>query len=324
MSSDIVSVAMKNKPTDVVFEICQSMLRNSPEYSYKRLNPALRSTLDNCIEADLPFAADTFRRIFDELRGSWWFGDGNGSHKGEGFYTLACSVGHASAQQSFEAFAERPACLWEENSKSPFRLHVGARFTWKGRFVTVTSMRQNSLVACTYHDNRAIKERFIIPYTEIAELRKTAKARVRAIIKQIEEPACDLEAIKKAVNGGHFRHFELEEINAAVAKRAEKLKSAEKVSAWRSGENGAWLGTDEILLRVNGDRVECSNGNSIKKKTAQAVLPVILASRSKKAALNLQIDSYKVESIKRDGVQVGCTLVPWAEIDYLARELKVA
>lgn len=368
MSSDIVSAVMKTKmkSNDVVFDICERMLNHSPERSYKRLNPALRSTLGNCIEADLPFLPDTFRRIFSELRGSWWFGDGAGSHKGEHFYTMACGMNHASAQQSFESFAERPACLWEEQVKTPVRLHVGARFTWKGQFVTVTSMRKDSLVACTYHgckspvkglstgavfyqdgywtilssdkskaehvlrvaevtktNNAVVKGRYTILYNEIAKLRKTAKARVRTIVKQIEDPACDLNWIKKEVNAEHFRHFELEEINAAVVKRSEKQASKEKVSAWRAGENGAWLGIEEIILRVKNERVECSNGNSIKKETAIAVLPVILLNRKKRTSLNLPIDSYAIEAVVTDGVKVGCTLVPWSEIEYLARELKI-
>lgn len=93
---------------DIVFTICQSMLSESPEASYKRLNPALRSTLHNCIEADLPFQPETFRRIYNELRGHWWYGDGAGSHIGEGFYSAACNLNHASAIKSFEQFAITP------------------------------------------------------------------------------------------------------------------------------------------------------------------------------------------------------------------------
>ena len=94
---------------DHVFTILETLLRNSPERSYKRLNPALCSTLHDCIEADLPFLPDTFKRIYYELRGGCWFGDGAGSHHGEDFYTRAVSVNHASACISFENFAERPA-----------------------------------------------------------------------------------------------------------------------------------------------------------------------------------------------------------------------
>lgn len=312
---------------DAVYDICERMLRHSPERSYKRLNPALRSTLSNCIEADLPFHANTFQRIYDDLRGGWWFGDGVGSHIGEHFYTLACQVNHSSAQQSFEAFAERPACLWEEDAKTPFRLHVGSEFTWKGHRVTVTSMRRDDLVACSYipGGSRVVDRRFTISYAEIATLRRTAKARVKAIINQI--PTCadveKLNALRQAVNVEHFRHFELEEINAAFTKQAKVFPSADKVEAWRTGATGAWLGTDEILLRVNGARVECSNGNSIKKATATAILPILLKHRKKTAALNLPLEGFQVGRVSPSGVQVGCTLVPWPEIDRIADTLGV-
>jgi hypothetical protein len=141
---------MKKQHNDPVFDILQAMLANSPEASYSRLNPALRSCLGNCISADLPFQPDTFSKIYRQLRGSRWFGDGAGSCVGEHYYTHAVECNHAAAYQSFENFAERPGVLWEEDGIEPKRLHVGSRFTWKGEFLTVTSMRADSLVACSY------------------------------------------------------------------------------------------------------------------------------------------------------------------------------
>ncbi len=140
------------KSTDIVFNTLQQLFENCPRNSYGRLNGALYSTLRACIAADLPFQRDTFERIYRQLRGHYWFGDGAGSHAGEGFYNLAIACNHASAIQSFEAFANRPGVLWEENDNTPERLHVGKQFTWQGYYVTVTSMRADSLVACTYKD----------------------------------------------------------------------------------------------------------------------------------------------------------------------------
>lgn len=176
---------------DIVFDICQRMLANSSERSYKRLNPALRGTLANCIAADLPFQPTTFRKIYNELRGGWFFGDGAGSHIGEGFYNLACEHNHASAQQSFEKFAGRPACLWEENAKPPLRLHVGAQFTWQGYYVTVTSMRKDDLVACTYKDSsptiRGLKVGAVICYDPeyITEVFATTKTWATYAMRQL-------------------------------------------------------------------------------------------------------------------------------------------
>lgn len=140
------------KSNDIVFNILQQMLVNSPKASYVRLNGALAQTLNACITADLPFERDTFQRIYKELRGGWWFGDSGGSAHGERFYDTAIECNHADAIQSFEQYAERPGVLWEEDANAPVRLHVGARFTWKGYYVTITSMRTDSLVACTYKD----------------------------------------------------------------------------------------------------------------------------------------------------------------------------
>lgn len=273
--------------TDEVFNILKSMLQASPEASYKRLNPALRCTLSNCISADLPFRPDTFRRIYNELRGGWWFGDGAGSHVGEHFYSQACSLNHASAVNSFEHFAERPGVLWEEDVKTPERLHVGRRFSWKGCFVEVTSMRKESLVACTYKDSRdsieglkvgalvsysnphvitsakregkamllravkapatygqrTVARRFTISYEEITTFRRTKKGRLKAVLETIAicDPK-DAEKLSKQIAVEHFRHFQLEEVNAAFAKRKDWLADEERINAWRGGVNGAWLG----------------------------------------------------------------------------------
>lgn len=352
---------------DIVFDICAQMLNHSPEASYKRLNPSLRSTLENCITADLPFKPDTFRRIYCELRGSWWFGDGSGSHIGEGFYSTACSVNHSSAQQSFEHFAERPGVLWEENAATPSRLHVGSQFTWHGRYLTVTSMRNDSLVACSYKDyrqevrgikagatigydpvwlitstkrdgaatmlrvvkvgksynERGIDKRFIIRYAEIVDLRRSAKARVKSMLEKIAacDPKKDADKLSKEINSEHFRHFEFEEIRAGFQRRKEWIANEGKIEAWRKGENGAWLDVKQVLVRVNGDRVECSNGNHISRSAAVAVLPVLMAQRSKTTSLKLPLDSYQIDRVSNAGVKIGCTLIPWPEIDRIVPQL---
>jgi hypothetical protein len=362
---------MKKKPkSDIVFNILQQMLANSPERSYKRLNPSLRSTLDNCIEADLPFQPDTFSRIYSEMRGHWWFGDGAGSAAGEHYYATACHCNHASAQQSFEQYAGRPGVLWEEDIGTPSRLHVGSEFTWRSEHLTVTSMRSDSLVACSYKggrdsvhglkpgaviheagyhlitavkkegkstlltvvqtpagfDSREIKRRVTIKYADIIEFRRTAKARVKAVLEKIAkcEPSSDAIALSKEINAEHFRHFELEEINRAFSKRKGLIAQKEKIIEWRAGGYGAWLGSDSILLRLRNGYVECSNGNAVDADAAKVVLPVLLQHRNTSARLNIPLDGHIVSSVDKSGVQIGCTLIPWEEIDRIAPMLKAA
>ena len=383
----------------VVFTICQQMLTHSPEASYQRLNPALRDTLANCISAALPFQPDTFKRIYNELRGAWWFGDGAGSAAGEHYYSHAVGCNHALAYQSFENFAGRPGVLWEEDANIPKRLHVGSRFTWKGHYVTVTSLRSDSLIACTYKDARArvsgikvgatisdysarenkhyvitaskrdgtatvlrvvpaearhgdslVARRFTIGYEEIAEFRRSEKARVKEILVLISKcnPQKDQAKLSKRISGEHFRHFQLEIIRGAftarikalaaeaakVKEEAEKRRREEErrewlankpaqIEKWRNGANGAWLAVEETLLRVKGDQVECSNGNAVSAGAARSVLPVLLDQRSLRTAtnLNLPLDGHTVTHIGPEGVQIGCTLIPWSEIDYVATKL---
>ena len=363
------------KESDIVFNILHQMLANSPKASYVRLNGALRSTLGECIAADLPFQRDTFTRVYYELRGGYWFGDSGGSPvQGEHFYEQACACNHSSAQQSFEAFSERPAVLWEEDSKTPVRLHVGSRFHWQGYFVDVTSMRNESLVACTYKDetdavhgikvgaiishnpawvitaskqdgaaialrvrpsrkdegSRSVDKRFIIPYSEIETFRRTAKKRVAAIVAKIEsndpekDGPIDGTALSKEISSEHFRHWELEIINAAFVKRKKWVANRERIEAWRQGANGAWLDIQQILVRVKDDLVECSNGNSVSRSAAERALPILLDNRKKRGPLDLPLGGHRVQSIGANGVKIGCTVVPWAEIDLIAPKLQGA
>jgi len=353
------------KENDIVFDILNQMLSASPEASYKRLDPALRSTLSNCIAADLPFRQDTFSRIYNKLRGDWWFGDGGGSHIGEHFYTQACEFNHASAYQSFEAFAGRPGVLWEEDIATPCRLYVGSRFTWKGYYVTVTSMRADSLVACTYKTapdadqgitvgskvgaydkpyvvtsasregsettilhvikaspeayNREIARRFTIKFDEIIQCRRTAKDRLKKVLEQISKcnPEKDAATLTKRISAEYFRHWELEEVRAAFQRRKNWVANEKRIEAWRTGANGAWLDVKSILLRIKGDLVECSTGTSVSVAVVRRVLPVVMARRREFGAVNLPLDGYTVKNLKEQGVQVGCTLVPWPEVERL-------
>lgn len=98
--------------------------------SYSRLNAVMADAVKLAIDSEMAFDPDDFRYIYDEFRGSYWFGESKGEH----FYTAACLVGNVSACQSFEEFAGRPPLIYKSK-----RLHIGSMFRWENRTVKVTS-----------------------------------------------------------------------------------------------------------------------------------------------------------------------------------------
>lgn len=146
-----VTSSTKTQPAHgAAYEAVAHIYRNSPGRSWRRLNSALHDTLSAAITAHLPFMEHDFKAIRKDFSGGYWMGDGNGSAHGERYYTLAVECGHTGACIAFEKYAGRPAALWAEDVKTPMRLRVGSEFTWNRAVVTVTSMKTDHLVACTY------------------------------------------------------------------------------------------------------------------------------------------------------------------------------
>ena len=54
---------------------------------------------------------------------------------------------------------------------------------------------------------------------------------------------------------------------------------------------------------------------------AKRALPVILDRRHTAGALNLPLDGRNITHTGPKGVTVGCTLVPWPEVEYVAKAL---
>jgi hypothetical protein len=126
---------------------------HSPGRSWQRLNGALRSTLQAAIVAHLSFKEGDFQAAYTNMCGHYWFGNSEGSEPGEMLYRLAVEVGHIPACISYEKFAGRPAALWAWSVKTPERLCIGSRFKWQGKEVTVTNMKADHLIACSYRQN---------------------------------------------------------------------------------------------------------------------------------------------------------------------------
>ena len=238
---------------DIVFEIISSMLAHSPEASYKRLNPALRCCLSDCISADLPFQPDTFQKLADKCRGHWWMGDGAGSHLGEHYYGQAIQLNHVTAYQSFEKWAGRPGVLWEDDAGSaPARLYVGKEFSWKGYYVSVTSMRKDSLVACTYHKSRnraeGVQVGAEIGYGKnmrvVTSSKKDGKAHILRVI-----PAREGNGESSVARRFTIKYSEIQEFRRSEAKRVKAM--CEKIaklanSTCTSFSRGSWLDARRI------------------------------------------------------------------------------
>lgn len=383
---------MKEAPRGDVYKAVAHVYQSSPGRSWTRLNGALSETLSAAITAHLSVLPDDFVAICNDFNGGYWMGDGAGSHLGERFYTLAVKCGHTPACISFEKWAGRPAALWCESVKTPERLRDGSDFTWEGLRVSVTSMKTDHLIACTYkreenygrdtlkeghldyidghyreveylkrdgdgrllvrfgktqnHETRTIARRFTIPYAAITERRRESDALRRAALRDISktENPVGLSAIAARLSSalrGVYRHFDIEDFRKAIeAKRKEfsaaeneaqrkidenryYAEQAEKLERWAAGEkiSGYWR---EVRLRINGDVVETSTGQTATLSGVKEILPAVIRHRHKRGSvLGRKLDMHDIGVFSNSGVQVGCTLIPWVEIDGIAKTLGV-
>ena len=116
--------------------------------STERYRHGMWKVLEAAVTSGMRFEPDDFAKMKNP---ALWCGR---SGNDEVLYGLACGADrnteNTSAAIAMEKWFERPAVLWAEKTKTPERLYVGSKFTWDGRVVQITSMRDDSLVACTY------------------------------------------------------------------------------------------------------------------------------------------------------------------------------
>jgi hypothetical protein len=132
------------------YELVLAVYRKSPGHSWRRLNQALHGALSSAIIGHLSFLPDDFAAIFHDTRSGYWAGNSEGSITGERYYVMAVEAGHIPACISFERYAGRPAALWCETAKTPERLCIGKRLSWKGATLKVSNQREDHLIACGY------------------------------------------------------------------------------------------------------------------------------------------------------------------------------
>jgi len=170
-------------------------------HSWERLNHAMHNALQLAIGSGFPFTPDDLRAVCREFRGGYWM-----SSSDEWVYAYAIRQANTSAIKAYEEYKPREPFIADEvevvsyyggrhthgdrGKQSKERLHVGAKFTWHGEKVEVTSFNDDgcSLVACSYKDrqlnkdgyeigNRKIKKRYTITRQDIIEDRAERKER---------------------------------------------------------------------------------------------------------------------------------------------------
>lgn len=187
-------------------------------------------------------------------------------------------------------------------------------------------------------DSRTPERIFKIPYAELQAKRKTYDAARRQALKDIaatETPA-DLQAVLDrlaAMPRNTFRHFDVEDFRVASdqqkkgfdrreVEKQEALREGERLERWLAGEGSGYFRV--VRLRVKGPWVETSTGHSVAVKSARRVLPMVLSRRKKFGAVHEPLDVHEIREFNATGVLVGCTLIPWGEVERIAGELSCA
>lgn len=135
---------------------------NSSIWSYNRLNRSMHNTVNLAIDSGTKFKQTDFDIFSSEFRMRYW-----GSY--EDFYSQAVSSNNISACHALEHSLRRKPWIVKfqvdllESHRQGGRIASGSRFYWDGKYVRVTSIGKDELIACSYHtssieDRRASKE----------------------------------------------------------------------------------------------------------------------------------------------------------------------
>ena len=191
-------------------------------HSWLRLNHAMYEAVKLAIEAGLRFDVGDFATFYSEMRGGYWFGQGDGSGMGERFYGIACKYGNDSACKSFEAWKARAPFVFGGS-----RLAVGSDLEWQDLRVTVTSFAEDgqSLTACSYKGGeRKVERRLTITCEQIKAAEKARKA--------ADKDAKEVAKIREGLG------------------REEIRVTAENVAGWSKDQRAevlAWIGRGRVV-----------------------------------------------------------------------------
>lgn len=239
---------------------------------------------------------------------------------------------------------------------------IGKRSYFKGNYHTLDALKQcadGSLIVRfsppVEHEPEKVDRRFTITCAELTELRKDYDRRRRVHEKAIAAATTldevEVSRVRAAAEGREaYRHFDIEILSEAVARRKEEIEGAmdraerelsqqeqnrrckeqhaANLEKWLAGEDVRdFIYSGDVRIRINGDYVETSNGNRVTIDAACATLAFVAKYRESGWAMNGRkhdVDAFKLERVGSEGIQIGCTFLPWSEVDRCAELLEVA
>lgn len=184
-----------------------------------------------------------------------------------------------------------------------------------------------------------------VTHEELTKVRKAYDAKRKSYEKEYVE-AVTMEVVEDislriATEGrAAFRHFDVDILKTARQTATARIKdkmtreeqirwnekvdkaTADDLARWMAGEN-VHRSFNVVRLRIAGDWVETS---TMQRATVKEVRRAIAWGASRRAGWKagteqFDLDNYPVKCITPEGCQVGCTFVPWSEIDRIATQL---
>lgn len=231
-------------------------------------------------------------------------------HVGEkGFFGV-----DASSNLSAAMHAENLAYLVSKTDEV-VTLFIRARDVWKT--VETLAGEVNALDAAGARYARI----FDLPYVSIdgRSLAAAASAKREARISKSNTPA----AIAKREKAAAAR-----EAKAVRAAELDRASQAERIAAWRNGEQVNVYAHDAMggaLLRVRAGNLETSQGASVPLDHAVRVFRFVKLCRERGEAWarngrTLRVGHFQVDSVDAEGnFRAGCHLINWPEVEYAAR-----
>jgi len=146
----------------------------TPTESWRDVNSCRFDALAYATEY-LRFDPSDVKTIYNEFRGSYWFGCGSGAD--ERLYERAVKKGNVSACVAWEKFFGRKPWIGDTSEGKRERLAVDIKIRWEGVWCFITSMSDEKLIACTYKKGTGYERKIDRRFTITREAFKQASAK---------------------------------------------------------------------------------------------------------------------------------------------------